>query len=63
MDSKQRESVPTLGQDASAVAAPLQPAAHLPPKGACWYCDKAARCGAAFLLQELWRGVCGRDAI
>lgn len=40
MDSKQRESVPTLGQDASAVAASLQPAAHLPPKGACWYCDK-----------------------
>ena len=40
MDSKQRESVPTLRQDASAVAAPLQPARHLPPKGACWYCDK-----------------------
>lgn len=57
MDSKQRESVPTQGQDASAVAASLQPAAHLPPKGACWYCDKpldAVRrfccksCGAAY---------------
>ena len=40
MDGKQRESVQTEGRDAPAVASPSQPASHLPPKGACWYCDK-----------------------
>ena len=40
MDSKQREAVQTEGQGRPAMVATLHPASHLPPKGACWYCDK-----------------------
>ena len=56
MDSKQRDSVHAKGQRVPVVAAPLQPAS-LPPKGACWYCDKpldavrrfcCKRCGEAY---------------
>ena len=40
MDNKQREAVQTEGQGRPASVAALHQASHLPPKGACWYCDK-----------------------
>jgi len=56
MDSKQPVVMPEQG---ATVAAPLSPSlASLPPKGACWYCDKpldvvrrfcCKGCGLAYL--------------
>lgn len=40
MDSKQRNTVQAQGPGAPVIAKPSYPRASLPPKGACWYCDK-----------------------
>lgn len=40
MDSKQLQALQDERDSAGVRATPLELAASLPPKGACWYCDK-----------------------